>query len=445
MRIRLLLLAGILIGMTSVVRLALAEARPGIKPPPPGVAELTGIPTNGGIVELKDGSLLMVHNGKPGLSYRTSTDTGKTWSQPQPLNCDIRVEGMESSGMIRLKSGALALYAGKRNDWHFALSRDEGKTWSSSRLPVYQDFFAMYHALIQLESGRLLLTGVWMGLMPFHPDLDRVTDTGWGWWRGRKMFMEGERAPYVIMGLVYFSDDEGKSWKQSRSGGLFGWFDEKGIPNGDGGATKVDEPTSAETKDGRVLLFGRSKVGRLVQSYSPDGGDTWYSVQPTELASSQSPPMLVRLPNSGDLLCVWNQASGEEIRRGMLRNRLSSAISKDSGVSWGHFKNIEVSEGVADVSYVPPEFPIPRNLVGRPGLGQLPDGFAMFTYSNIDIVGDKIFLRYGRMRPQLKTGDEAVAPSSQLPTTVRPQDIKAGAEMKGEGVLRIYAVDWFYK
>jgi len=69
----------------------------------------------------------------------------------------------------------------------------------------------------------------------------------------------------------------------------------------------------------------------------------------------------------------------------------------------------------------------------------------MFTYSNIDIVGDKIFLRYLRMWPQLKTGDDAVAPSSQLPTTVRPQDIKAGAEMKGEGVLRIYPVEWFYK
>ena len=351
------LMMGLILSTTS----GRAEKRAAIKPAPPGVFELTGIPTDGGIVELKDGSLMLVQAGVSGgsgqrgrnvLIYRISKDGGKTWSDRQPLSCDISTEPMESSGMVRLKSGALALYAGKRNDWHFAISRDDGTTWTSSRLPVYQDFYAMYHSLIQLSSGRLLLTGVWMGLMPSYPDLDRLTDTGWGWWRGRKMYMEGERAPYVIMGLVYFSDDEGKTWKQSQSAGLFGWFDEMGVPNGDGGATEVDEPTSAETKDGRVLLLGRAKVGRLVQSYSSDQGDTWNSVLPVELASSQSPPMLVRLPKTGDFLVVWNQASGEEIRRGMLRNRLSSAISKDSGVSWEHFKNIEISEGVADVNYV---------------------------------------------------------------------------------------------
>ncbi|MGH9397255.1 MAG: sialidase family protein [Terriglobia bacterium] len=403
---------------------------------------------DGGIVQLKNGFLLLVQggtineNGGAGLVYRISKNGGEAWSQPRPLHCGIETSPLESTGMIRLRSGALALYAGKRNEWYFALSRDEGNTWTKSQIATYPDFYVLYHSLIQLTTGRLLLTGVWMGLMPDYPDLVRVTDTGWGWWRGRKLYMEGERAPYLIMGLAYHSADEGKTWKQDKSAGLFGWFDEQGVPNGFGGATEVDETVSAETKDGRILLFGRSKVGRLVQSYSSDGGDTWCSVQPTDLASSQSPPLLIRLPQTGDLLCVWNQASGEEIRRGMLRNRLSSAISEDSGVSWKHFKNIELSEGVADVAYVTPEFPIPRQILGRPGLGQLPDAFAMFTYPNVDIVGDHVFIRYSRMWPEPKKGEAA---TNKLPTTASAADTHAEAEMKGEPVLRIYPLEWFYR
>src|SRR5207247_8723344 len=143
------------------------------------------------------------------------------------------------------------------------------------------------------------------------------------------------------------------------------------------------EPTSAETKDGRVLLVARSKTGRLVQSYSLDGGVMWHSVHPTELSSSQSPALLIRIPKTGDLLCVWNQVSAEEIRRGFLRGRLSSAVSTDSAMTWRHFKTLELQDGMEDVGQIAPQFPIPRRLVARPGLGQLPDGFAMFTYPNV--------------------------------------------------------------
>jgi hypothetical protein len=33
---------------------------------------------------------------------------------------------------------------------------------------------------------------------------------------------------------------------------------------------------------GRVMTFMRAKVGRLVQSYSLNGGQTWLSVLPTD-------------------------------------------------------------------------------------------------------------------------------------------------------------------
>lgn len=418
-------------------------ARPRFLQPPDGVVEITGIGGDGGIVQLQNGSLMLAQGGgihetaSRSPVFRLSSNGGKTWTSRRPLASEVG-----AGGMVRLQSGVLAMYGEKDGAVYFTSSRDDGKVWSPGvRIPGYQDFRPMFHSMIQLSSGRLLLVGYWEGLDGEHPDLDRFTATGWGWWRGRFLLMEGHRGVELGVVLTCYSDDEGKTWKQSK-GGLFGWFDERGEPNGQGGILDIYEPTAAETNDGRVLLFARSKVGRLVQSYSRDGGITWYSVQPTELASSQSPPLLIRIPKTGHLLCVWNQASGEEIRRGFLRNRLSAAISKDSGLTWESFKTIEASQGVENVARIAPEFPIPRIIRGRPNLGQLPDGFAMFTYPNIDIVGDKIFLRYSRMWPEAT--DEKFTPSQEGLPLMWPKETVGKATMRGEGVLRIYPLEWFY-
>ncbi len=394
---------------------AIGEARPAFRPVPEGVVELTGFSANGGIVELKDGSLMLAEGG----NYRISTDGGKTWGEPQPLNCEVG-----AGGVIRLQSGALGLYGGGKGGWFFSSSQDDGQTWTPPvSIGTYPDFYAMYHSMIQLKSGRLLLVGYWEGLNATAPDAARHTETGWGLWRGRKLSMEGHRGVEMGICIAYYSDDEGQTWQQAE-GGLFGWFDERGVPNGEGGIIDVYEPTAAETKDGRVLMFARSKTGRLVQSYSLNGGQTWQSIVPTELSSSQSPPLLIQIPTTGDLLCVWNQVSCEEIRRGFLRGRLSAAISRDSGMTWENFKTLELQEQMEDVARITPEFPIARRVVGRPGLGQLPDGFAMFTYPNVDIVGQTVFIRYSRMWPKEKDD---------------------GATMAAEGVMRIYPLKWFYE
>ena len=412
-----------------------SETRPEFRPLLDGVVELTGISVNGGIVELKDGSLMLAQ----GSSYCISTDGGKTWGEPQTLNCEVGAEGV-----IRLNSGALGLYGGGKGDWKFSSSIDDGKTWTMPvQIPTYPDFFAMHHSMIQLSSGRLLLVGYWEGLNATAPDAHRYTQTGWGLWRNLVLFMEGHRGVEMGICIVYYSDDDGQTWQQAE-GGLFGWFDESGVPNGEGGIIDVYEPTAAETRDGRVLLFARSKTGRLVQSYSLNGGQTWQSIVPTELSSSQSPPILVKTPQTGDLLCVWNQVSAEEIKRGFLRGRLSVAISKDNGMTWENFKTLELQEGMEDVTRITPEYPIPRVTRGRPGLGQLPDGFAMFTYPNVDIVGDTVFIRYSRMWPKAReTSTEASGPQA-LPR-MWPDYEERGAEMTGEGVMRIYPIEWFYE
>ena len=289
------------------------------------------------------------------------------------------------------------------------------------------------HRMIQLSTGRLLLAMYWEGLdnwahdgktmVSVHPEITYEGVSSYGLWRGQRIQVEGHsHAPEMGISIIYRSDDQGGSWTKN-VGGLMGWFDFEGIPNGHCGNTGCYEPTIAETKDGNVLLIAQSTVGRLVQSFSQDNGEHWSVVLPTDLPSSESPAMMVNLPESGDLLIIWNQISREEKRRGHRRGRLSSAISKDGGHSWENFKTLELSEGLEDIDRISPEYPI-QMVQARQWVGVLPDAWAWFHYANLDIVGDKVFLRYGRGTPL---------------QGIAEQNLK-----QQEHVLRVYPVEWFY-
>lgn len=434
------------------------STRPPVRPLPDGVFEHQVVPRTvcGGVVALDDGTLMFAYANHAGLApgepsvseCRLSGDAGKTWSAPQPLTVKMGIWGM-----IRLNSGQLAAYGDARfgeSATCFSSSADNGRTWTEPlNIGAYPHFYTYLHSMSQSASGRIFVAGYWEGLNAGRPDEglhEGASDTlpytqyGWGLWRGRVLFNEGHRGVEMGINLVYRSDDEGRTWQQC-TGGVFGWFDERGVPNGEGGIIDVYEPNVAETRDGRLLMIMRSKTGRLLQSTSMDQGVTWLSVLPTELAASQTTPQLVRIPRTGDLLCVWNQVSAEEIRRGFQRGRLSAALSRDNGLTWGSFKTLELQEGMEDVARIAPEFPIPRRLVGRAAQGQLPDGFMTFTQPNVDVAGDAVCVRYGRQWPVAKPGTAA----GEWPHTW-PRREDAGAEMKAEEVvLRVYPLDYFYQ
>ena len=396
------------------------------KPSPPHVPELTGITADGGIVALADGALLLAQ----GQSCRRSTDGGLTWGEAEPLHCNI-----QAASLVRLKSGRLAVCGRQGDGYFFSASADEGRSWSEPSLicPASAGH-VMPHCMIQLSSGRLLFTLYWEGLdgwdyrdgtmMSVHPDLQYKDVLARGLWRGQTVEIEGHNhGPEMGISVVYRSDDEGTTWTK-QLGGLLGWFDFEGVPNGTCGQTSCFEPTIAEGKDGNVLLIARSTVGRLVQSVSPDGGEHWYAVRPSDLASSASPAIMVTLPQTGDLLIVWNQMSREEARSGYRRGRLSAAISRDGGHSWENFRTLELSDGLEDVDRVPPEYPV-RMVRARDWVGPLPDGWAYFHYPNADVVGDTVFVRYSRGSPQLGLAE---------------QNFNAQ-----EPVMRVYPVSWFYE
>ena len=123
-------------------------------------------------------------------------------------------------------------------------------------------------------------------------------------------------------------------------------------------------------------------------------------------------------------MCVWNQVSHEEIRRGYRRGRLSVAISKDNGLTWTHFKTLELSEGLDDVARITPEYPISM-VRARSYVGELPDDFTYFHYANVAFIGDNVFIMYLRGGPLFGIAEQ-----------------KLGEQ---RDVLRIYPLEWFYK
>jgi hypothetical protein len=278
------------------------------------------------------------------------------------------------------------------------ISTDGGRTWSAATLhhpyhfPTTQ---ALANTTIQLQSGPhkgRILRPYFTSMEGEHCDYSRAQRGGYAIWKGKKILLEtGTHVPEMNASFVCFSDDEGKTWRLSQ-GYLMGYFDD-----GARGVWSCEEPVIAELRDGRILCFMRSQCGRILKSYSSDGGETWTKVEATDLAASYSPCALARLPKSGDLALVWNQVSAEEICKGYRRSRLSIAVSKDDGRTWQNFKTIEQSPGLENATRIDPP-KLEPNVRGPSGpdtlLSELPDGFMIYHYPTIHVGEDKIYVRY---------------------------------------------------
>jgi sialidase-1 len=275
--------------------------------------------TEAAMVALKDGRLLLGYtdfytvspddDAPARILGRHSSDLGKTWGPAFTLVENTAKMNVMSVSLLRLQSGELALtymFKDSHEDCSvlYRRSRDEGKTFSEPvKMTPRKSFWVMNNdRLLQLRSGRLLAP------------CQRLDN----WPKVRHSLTQ-----------VLYSDDRGETWKGSELVDIRNNFD------------GADEPGVVELADGRLLMYFRTDLGAIYQSYSTDGGNSWTSPVAASLAAPVSPSVIKRIPSTGDLVIVWNHTLPH--RRGGHTDRfpLTVAISRDSASTWERIQDIE--------------------------------------------------------------------------------------------------------
>lgn len=284
--------------------------------------------SEGDFIRLKDGSILFIYShfygespgdyGHAYLASRVSDDEGDSWSTEDKI--EISNEGernVMSVSLLRLQSGKIALFYGKKNSdadcrTLMRISDDEGKTWGEPRLCIPEEgYFVLNNdRVIQLPGGRIILP------------VAKHNEEGGVWSRKGKI-------------SCFYSDDEGLSWNESA---------EVTIPE----EITAQEPGVVLLKDGSILMFIRSDAGSQCYSRSQDAGESWSPATRSLLISPLSPASIERIPDTGDLLAVWNYNLQTDEHLAKQRTPLNLAISKDEGISW---ENIKVLENDPDGRY----------------------------------------------------------------------------------------------
>lgn len=286
--------------------------------------------SEGDVIELKDGRLLLAYMEFSGdgsdlattrIVSQESADGGLTWGNHRVLLETARGDlNVYSPGLIRSADGGILFFFMRQHShtppscsleaWK---SADEGLTFRPYTVFGERRDYSVCNATIKrLKSGRLLL--------PVSP-----TDN------------PGEH-PYKRngCGAVLLSDDDGRTWREAET--------RLRLP-----MRGVMEPHVEETRDGRVLMVMRNQLGSLFLSESKDEGVTWSKPQTSGLRTPESCPELTRVPETGDLLMIWNNSPYDPAFASHYgkRSPLTAAVSPDEGRTWLAPRDIEADPGRA--------------------------------------------------------------------------------------------------
>ena len=276
-----------------------------------------------GTIRLRDGSLLMAAPwGRPPTNFDQlaasfpvpmlyrSLDGGRTWHEQGRMQMERMLTGMISDGgmsFLYLHDGRLACLAHRHvKGLHggglpvISFSADEGATWTPARTIGEPDgvWYVMNDRLIQMKSGRLVVP---VSHMP----------------QGLGIY-EGD----CNLGLCFFSDDGGETWRRSSQPAA--------LADGRG----MQEPCVAEVAPGRLLMLARTGSGCNYASWSDDSGDTWSAPEPTTQTAACSSLTLTTLPD-GRLIVFYNHVETMGPGAFFPRTPLCYSISADGGRSWG--------------------------------------------------------------------------------------------------------------
>jgi sialidase-1 len=287
----------------------------------------------------EEGNARRDDNAPANIVLARSTDGGRTWTEPQPLDLPRgRINNMQVS-FLQLGNTTQLYYskrdAGNAADKFIIESTDGGKTWSAPRqaTPGNRRYTGPNDRMVQLSSGRILL--------PCHTDVQANN--------------RAEHAPIIL-----WSDDKGKTWTAGEPVMAEPQYYEGRAP------LRLHEPALVERKDGSVWMLARTTTGNFYESVSTDGGKSWSTARPTSIEALTAPPQIKRL-SDGRLLKVWNpyNEAARSHRSKMTaetkvpvmpgyvkRTILAAATSRDEGKTWS--RPVILADGGSDWGYAYP-------------------------------------------------------------------------------------------
>lgn len=297
-------------------------------PPTPGNPRNT----EGAFLTLRDGRLLFAYtrftsghddHAAATIAARFSSDGGRTWTSNDITLVEREGEmNVMSVSLLRLRDGRIAMFYLRKNSVHdcrpfVRFSSDEGQTWSEPIQCISEPGYWVLNndRVVQLDSGRLVMP------VALHSPL-------------------GDNYNPRSIAMAYLSDNGGTAWRRSRT------TLECPTPSRRG----FQEPGVVALKDGRLMMFIRTRLGSQYQSYSSDAGETWSTAVPSSIRSPLAPASIKRIPSTGDLLLVWNDHAAvpeawradESLPREPegRRTPLTVAVSRDEGKTWVHKRDL---------------------------------------------------------------------------------------------------------
>lgn len=234
----------------------------------------------------------------------------------------------------------------------YLTSRDSGLTWQTQyvtrdlpyadqRSPLSGEYIRIFCANKKvyamrteggLEGGRTIsVIDDTLGIMNKPPIFIR----------GGKRIISGAHRIDRSGAYVYYSDDDGRTWKHSATVNS-PRHEKGGFHQGVRWNHGAVEPTIVELQDGRLWMIMRTALDRHYQSFSTDGGETWSPATPSPFYGTITMPTFQRLKD-GRLLFFWcNTTPLPELPTATgvwddvftNRDAVHVAISDDDGKTW---------------------------------------------------------------------------------------------------------------
>ena len=121
---------------------------------------------------------------------------------------------------------------------------------------------------------------------------------------------------------------------------------------GDAPRGGCNEPDIVERADGSLLMVLRTWLGTIFRAESGDGGETWTGLRSLEVVSPAAPARITRIPNTDDLLLIWNW-SYDPVTGNGVRRPLACAISSDGGDTWPWSRRRALEDGPSATYHYP--------------------------------------------------------------------------------------------